>query len=253
MLSLSNPKTSWTNRLIKIAFLNIFAFSLLISFLLSYRSGFWFGIDSTVFHFFNQYLTHSNPLFLYVAAITNHRLFDLISLVTMGLIYYSYFKQQNNYGKRQMLCLGLLMLILMVLIKQWGTLLPIAHASPTYYFGETETINRVSQLTHFGTKDASRDSFLGDHGMALMIFAGFMWRYFGYKAGLKGIACVILFSLPRIIVGAHWFTDVYIGSLTISCITLSWFLLTPLCDWLISAIIRLLPKKLYPIKKHESL
>jgi membrane-associated phospholipid phosphatase len=29
---------------------------------------------------------------------------------------------------------------------------------------------------------ASKDSFPGDHGMMLLIFASFMWRYFGLRA-----------------------------------------------------------------------
>ncbi|CDL50153.1 Putative membrane protein [Escherichia coli ISC41] len=39
-------------------------------------------------------------------------------------------------------------------------------------------INRVSELLSVPTKDASRDSFPGDHGMMLLIFSAFMWRLF---------------------------------------------------------------------------
>lgn len=60
------------------------------------------------------------------------------------------------------------MLITAVVLNQLDHLLPVQHASPTYYFSD---IKRVGELTGWPTKDASRDSFPGDHGMMLMIFS----------------------------------------------------------------------------------
>jgi len=36
--------------------------------------------------------------------------------------------------------------------------------------------------------------------------------------------------LPRIMAGAHWFTDIAVGSLSISLVGLSWVLLTSVSD-----------------------
>ncbi len=67
------------------------------------------------------------------------------------------------------------MLLTAVILNQLGHLLPVSHPSPTLTF---DNINRVSVLTGVPTKDASSDSFPGDHGMMLIIFACFMLRYF---------------------------------------------------------------------------
>lgn len=234
-----------TKRIRQILLWNILAVVLLVSQYYTYRQGFWFNIDAAIFHFFNQFLDGSHQIFLYLIAITNHRSFDIVSFLAMALLYYTYFRQQNNECKRKMIIIGLMMLIIAVVIKQWGRFIPIAHESPTLYFEQFEHINRISKLTHFGTKDAASDSFPGDHGMMLMIFAAFMWRYFGVKAFIQASIIVVIFSAPRIIAGAHWFTDVYVCSLAITSFVLSWFLLTPACDTIVNLLLRLMPKRFF--------
>ncbi|WP_392553065.1 phosphatase PAP2 family protein [Orbus wheelerorum] len=234
-----------SKKVIQILCWNLFGILLLISLYCTYRHGFWFNLDSTIFHFFNQFLDGSNKTFLYLIAITNHRSFDVISFLAMALLYYLYFRKVDNIDKRKMIVIGLMMLVMAILIKQWGRFIPISHESPTLYFDPLESINRISKLTHFGTKDASSDSFPGDHGMMLMIFTAFMWRYFGLKAFIQSAIIVIIFSAPRIIAGAHWFTDVYVGSLAITSIVLSWFLITPASDYLARGLLHLMPKRFF--------
>jgi len=232
-----------TKKIIKILCCNLFGILLLAS--QYYRYGFWFNIDSAIFHFFNQFLDNNHKIFLYLIAITNHRGFDVFSFLVMALFYYFYFHKVDNENKRKMIVIGLMMLTMAVVIKQWGRFIPIAHESPTLYFEQFESINRISILTHFGAKDASADSFPGDHGMMLMIFAAFMWRYFGSKAFISSAIIVAVFSAPRIIAGAHWFTDVYVGSLAITSIVLSWFLLTPASDYVARYLLLLMPKRFF--------
>lgn len=113
-------------------------------------------------------------------------------------------------------------------------------ASPTLTFTD---INRVSELLSVPTKDASRDSFPGDHGMMLLIFSAFMWRYFGKVAGLIALIIFVVFAFPRVMIGAHWFTDIIVGSMTVILIGLPWVLLTPLSDRLITFFDKSLPGK----------
>lgn len=84
------------------------------------------------------------------------------------------------------------MLLTAVIINQLAQhLMPVKRASPSLFF---PNINRVSELLHIPTKDASKDSFPGDHGMMLLIFAGFMLRYFGkslrHRPGYCGGICI---------------------------------------------------------------
>ncbi len=70
--------------------------------------------------------------------------------------------------------------------------------------------------------------------MMLLIFSAFMWRYFGKVAGLIALIIFVVFAFPRVMIGAHWFTDIIVGSMTVILIGLPWVLLTPLSDRLIT-------------------
>lgn len=92
----------------------------------------------------------------------------------------------------------------------------------------------------FKTKDSASNSFPGDHGLMLMVFAGYMWAFAPRRIALWSLAFVVILSAPRIMVGAHWFSDVYLGSLSIALIILPWVLCTPVARRLARAIERCL-------------
>ena len=228
----------------RILLLNILGIALFLSWYLPANHGLWFKVDSAIFFFFNQHLA-SDPTFLHLVAITNNRAFDAISLIAMGLLYLYFYLKQDAYGRRRLLVTGVVMLLTAVVLNQLGHLLPVKHPSPTLTF---DNINRVSELTGIPTKDASSDSFPGDHGMMLIIFACFMLRYFNVRAFIIALAIVVVFSLPRVMIGAHWFTDIAVGSLSVVLVGASWWLMTPASDALIDGLNRLLPGKHRPVR-----
>lgn len=217
-----------------------FSVGLFLSYFL--LDGVWGAVDKAVFFFFNVRLIPGS-LFLTATAYANMRLFDAMSFLSMALLYYAYFRRQDNAGKRRMISLGMCMLAIGVIIKQCGPLLPVSHPSPTLVFDD---VHRLTQLTAVKTKDAAGNSFPGDHGIMLMVFAAFMARYFGRKAFCAAAVFVVVFSLPRIASGAHWFSDIYMGSLAITTFVLSWFLLTGASDSCAAWLERLIPARLYP-------
>lgn len=220
-----------------ILLLNTLGLVLFFSWYLPENHGFWFTLDASIFRFFNDELVKSHT-FLVGVGITNNRIFDAISLLAMGTLFSWFWWQESPAGRRRLVIMGIVMLLSAVVINQLGHLIPVSHVSPTLYFKD---IHRVSELLHIPTKDASTDSFPGDHGLMLLIFTGFMLRYFGIKAFLIAVLITLIFSLPRIMIGAHWFTDVFIGSLSIALVGLPWVLLTPLSDGLINALNRYIP------------
>ncbi|POT59707.1 hypothetical protein C3432_03035 [Citrobacter amalonaticus] len=232
--------TDMKTRLPLILLLNIAGLALFLSWYIPANHGFWFPVDSGIFYFFNHKLVES-PSFLWLVAISNNRAFDGCSLLAMGCLMLSFWYKETPVGRRRIVIIGLVMLLTAVVINQLGqALLPVKRPSPTLTF---ENIHRVSELLHIPTKDASRDSFPGDHGMMLLIFSAFMLRYFGKTAGLIGLIIFVVFAFPRVMIGAHWFTDIVVGSLTVVLIGLPWWLMTPLSDRLISFFDHYLPGK----------
>lgn len=221
---------------------NFIGIILLGSWLLLENHGFWFFIDSTIFFFFNTLLI-KNQAFMYFVSLVNLRGFDLIAFLSMLRIFYGYFKEKNLEEKHRMLCIGVAMLFTAVLIKQVGSLFPFDRTSPTVFFPEEmhTPVNLISKLSGWHTKCQSSDCFPGDHGIMLLIFSSFMWRYCGFAAFKKGLIVFLLFSLPRIMGGAHWFTDIAVGSISVTLIVISWILLTPLSDLGIAKLEKWLP------------
>ncbi|VEB86349.1 Inner membrane protein yeiU [Citrobacter koseri] len=66
--------------------------------------------------------------------------------------------------------------------------------------------------------------------MMLLIFSAFMLRYFGKVAGFIALIIFVVFAFPRVMIGAHWFTDIAVGSLTTVLIGLPWLLMTSFSD-----------------------
>jgi len=225
-----------------ILFFNLLGVALFLSWFLPANHGAWFTLDSAIFFFFNRHLA-TDPAFLHLVAITNNRAFDVISLLAMGLLYLYFYLKQDAAGRRRLVITGVVMLLTAVVLNQLGHLLPVKHPSPTLTF---DNIHRVSELTGIPTKDASGESFPGDHGMMLIIFSCFMLRYFGRGAFAVALLITLVFSLPRVMIGAHWFTDIAVGSLSVVLVGASWVLMTPCSDWIVDRLNRLLPGKHRP-------
>jgi len=224
-----------------ILLLNAAGVALFLSWYLPVNHGFWFPIDSGIFHFFNEQLVKSQVI-LWLVAITNNRAFDGCSLLAMGCLMLSFWLKEDAAGRRRIIMIGLVMLLTAVVINQLAQgLMPVKRSSPSLFF---PNVHRVSELLHISTKDASKDSFPGDHGMMLLIFSSFMLRYFGKKAFAVALIIVVVFAFPRVMIGAHWLTDIVIGSLSAVLIGAPWCLMTPLSDRLIALFDRYLPSKM---------
>ncbi len=80
--------------------------------------------------------------------------------------------------------------------------------------------------------------------MMLLIFASFMRRYFGRRALGVALIIFVVFAFPRVMIGAHWFSDIAVGSLTAVLIGAPWAVMTPLSDKLIAFFDRYLPSRI---------
>lgn len=80
-----------------ILLLNVAGLALFFSWYIPVDHGFWFPLDSAIFHFFNQALVKSDA-FLWLVAITNNRAFDGCSLVAMGCLMLSFWLKRTKPG-----------------------------------------------------------------------------------------------------------------------------------------------------------
>ncbi|MCM5704320.1 phosphatase PAP2 family protein [Larsenimonas salina] len=201
----------------------------------------WPWLDDSVFWFFNQFITPEHNDWTTVLAILNARAFDMVALGIMGLLFVLALRHDTAPNRLvKWASIGVVMLLtggVLALFTNDG--ISYKHASPTLFFEQARLLTDVVSIP---TKDSAHNSFPGDHGLMLMVFAAFMLKFATPRIGALSAALVVVLSAPRIMVGAHWFSDVYMGSLSIALITLPWWLGTPLASRLIERISRLLAR-----------
>lgn len=197
---------------------------------------FWTELDDAVFFTTNAWLSEDNGAWVLFVAAINNRLFDVISLLVLLAIYLWAMSQDTQRQHRLMRWggIGFTMLISAVVIAQgFRMVVPYTHPSPTVVY---DNVNLVTELVDFSTKDSSGSSFPGDHGINLFLFTAFMWRFVGLRVALVSAVFAVLLSAPRILSGAHWFSDVFFAALAINLIVTPWILLTPVGPGLARAI-----------------
>lgn len=222
----------------KLIFWNLVAVAVFASWYWLPEHGFWLSLDSSIFYYFNNHIGHSDA-WVTAIGIANVRAFDGVALLAMGILYYSYYRGQSTQRKRELLIIGLVMLLTAVGVNQLGHLVPVERPSPTLTF---DNVYRLTELASFKTKDSSGSSYPGDHGLMLMIFTAFVWRYLSWQGGLWGCLFVVIFSAPRVMAGAHWFSDIYVGALSTACFCLAWLMQTGILDAIIAWFDRHLPR-----------
>ncbi|MGQ4879145.1 phosphatase PAP2 family protein [Billgrantia sp. LNSP4103-1] len=187
----------------------------------------WTELDDAVFLTANAWLSEDNETWVLFVAAINNRLFDVTSLLILLAIFLWAMSRDAQRQNRLLRWggVGITMLLAAVFIAQSVRLvIPYTHPSPTLVY---ENANLVTQMVDFPTKDRSASSFPGDHGINLFLFAAFMWRFAGLRIAVVSAAFAVLLSAPRILSGAHWFSDIYFAALAINLIVTPWILLTP--------------------------
>lgn len=198
---------------------------------------FWLDLDDKVFWTFNHWITPDNGLWDDALALLNTRFFDAASFGVMGVLFIIAMRRDARPDRvRRWVGIGMTMLLTAgVLALVTDKAITYGHPSPTRFFANAM---HLTDIVSIPTKDGAANSFPGDHGLMLMIFAGYMLRFADRRVATWSVAFVVLLSAPRIMVGAHWFSDVYMGALSIALLALPWVLCTPLASRSAGAIQR---------------
>jgi len=85
-------------------------------------------------------------------------------------------------------------------------------------------------------KDKTFLSFPGDHATTLILFASLYSFFVGRRLGKYTWFYAVFRFMPRLVVGAHWLSDILIGSVSLALFFLSWILCTPYHKQIIALI-----------------
>lgn len=212
---------------------NLIAFFLLSSFFSPLTQPFWSTIDLYIFRLLNGSLKGS-PNWQAFFALANHKSADWIEDIFI-LGFYSIAIYKTNPKKRKyrilqfIFCICLTALTITIINRiLFQDILNLKRNSPSRTL--LDFLNISHCITWISFKVKTTRSFPADHAtMALMIFVSYAYFVRG-KLGVLAIFYGILLCLPRLFVGAHWVSDVIIGSGSIVIFSLTWTFSSPLCQ-----------------------
>jgi membrane-associated phospholipid phosphatase len=150
-------------------------------------------------------------------------------MISLFIVYWLRHDRQNMPRYFALILLAFLLGTVMV---QLGKSLPIERPSGTGFFPEALRLGDLVPEIH--CKDFSDDSFPGDHGLVLLICSGFALFYLSPAYGFIACCFTLLFTMPRLMSGAHWLTDEVVGALSLSIFALSCYFATPLHNTLLT-------------------
>lgn len=202
---------------------------------------FWDVIDVAFFKAINGTL-RDNPTWQVFWACANHKLADWIEDLCVLCFFTAYvLKAAKEMRLRRIAELLFLVLYIAAIIyfvnkTLFREYLEIPRMSPTLTV--ENSVHLSDEISWMSIKDDSAKSFPGDHGTTALLFAAGFTYFAGRKLGLYACLYAAFLCMPRLITGAHWFSDVIVGSGSITLFFLSCAFCTPLGEWCISRIER---------------
>ncbi|MBI3211986.1 MAG: phosphatase PAP2 family protein [Simkania negevensis] len=215
----------------------------------------WDLIDKQAFYILNRWI-HTSLFWQNFWALAGHKMMDWIGDLVMITFFYFYikFSPPSLKAKRIGECLFTLLILASVIYvvneTPFADILHMARKSPSLTQPDAFRLDRAVEWIK--VKDHSKKSFPGDHATTAILFSCMVFYLMGRRLGLLSLVYAIFFSLPRLVVGAHWLTDIALGSCAIAFIASSIAVGSPLAPYCIFLFEKGI-KKLSRCKKEETM
>lgn len=204
------------------------AFALLGSWMYAPTRVWWDKLDSAVFTTLNTSLAELGPGWQLLWAVGNNRSMDLVmAAIFAGLyLHFIFAGERGRILPRVATGCFIALYAFLVLELSRNVVFTFPRLSPTLV--EEGAVRLSSTLSWVNPKDSSGDSFPGDHAIALFIFVSMIWFYAGRRYGVWALAVALPCALPRLVAGAHWASDLLVGSAFMVLVFQSLLMASPL-------------------------
>jgi len=192
-------------------------------------------IDKGCFRFLNNWVAES-PLWQNFWAMANHKMADWVEDAVFIFFFYWIVRKTPLAEKpRKMAEVAFFILyasfiILVANELVFRVLFHIRRDSPTLIVDDF--VNLSEKITWLKVKFKSPKSFPGDHATTALIFMA-SFAYLARKQKVILFAALsygVFLCLPRLIAGAHWLSDILVGSGSIVSIFFGWAFCTPFAE-----------------------
>jgi len=215
---------------------------LILSFIWTPTAMLWNKLDVAFFKLINGSLKSGESWQVFWAC-ANHRMADWVEDVCILGFYILLLRntaKQLRPKKGAEILFTILLIagtILFINRKLFSSYLKIPRISPTRAVEDSIRLSELVPWLH--VKDGSSRSFPGDHATTALLFAASYTILAGWRLGLVAIVYGAFLCMPRMIAGAHWLSDVIVGSGCITIFVLSWAFCTPFANYCSEKFLRL--------------
>ncbi len=205
---------------IKNVFLAVCASLLLVgSWLFPPTRALWDALDAAAFRAFQGYLVNNPGSHLFWAWMNSRYADWLCEALIMGLLgfhVYSGGKEQLRDRLKQLAFIVVFVAATQILINKGlcVKVLSLKRLSPSLVLGVDVNLAETAQFLN--NKAFSHRSFPADHATTLFLSTVCMWRFCVKPVAYTMTGLAILFSMPRLLSGAHWLSDILVGTLAIT-------------------------------------
>ncbi len=228
-MNLFRSTVQW--RIPQLIFCHLAILLLLFTFFWAPTSAYWEMLDVGFFKLINGTL-EGNPTLQLFWAFANHRLADWVEdLFILGFftaLIYSLPKGERIRGIAKLLFCILYVAAILFFVNRmiFREHTPLYRNSPSLVI--ENCVYLPDEISWMKTKCDSVKCFPSDHATTALFFAGIYTVLARRKGGIIGCFYAAFLCMPRMIVGAHWISDVLVGSGSIVLFFLGWAFCTPL-------------------------
>lgn len=219
--------TQW--RTVPFLALHCVAVLLFLSFTFDPGFALWRTFDTQVFLSLNGTLADGGN-WAWMWAWANTRYKDMVlAVVMLAFLVFPGFGFQRSQLQQALIGFLALMLIMVPLryfFYELSKSLDLTGPSPSITLVPTYLLTEL--FPDISAKDASSRSFPGDHATVLLIWAGYLIMNMRCVGSWLAVALAALMILPRLVGGAHWFSDVAVGGFAVALPVLAWAFYSPI-------------------------
>lgn len=219
---------------------------LLTSLFWSKTAVYWQKLDVAFFKLINQSLLN-RPWWQVFWASANHKYADWLEDLCILAFFTLWIRKSPAYLRKirtaQLFFCVLYIACILFFINSvlFRDLIQIPRLSPSLTIENSVLLSQ--EIPWMKIKDVSKKSFPADHGTTALLFAASFSYLAGWRFGIAACFYAGFLCMPRLITGAHWLSDVLVGSGGIALFFLSIAFCTPLANSLSSYLARIGKRK----------
>lgn len=206
---------------------------LLTSLFWSKTAVYWQKLDIAFFKLINQSLL-DRPWWQVFWASANHKYADWFEDLCILAFFTLWIRKSpaslRKIRMKQLLFCVLYIAFILFFINSilFRDLIQIPRLSPSLTIENSVLLSQ--EIPWMKIKDVSKKSFPGDHATTALLFAASFSYLAGWRFGIAAWLYAGFLCMPRLITGAHWLSDVLVGSGGIVLFFLSIAFCTPLAN-----------------------